>query len=392
MPCSGLVLNVVWPGSVVERMGVHLGLKTPSGPCGLKTMISGAGGCRRLVEGFTRLDLGGLFCAAVALGVFAVAPAVVRGGLGGQATTCTDNLRRLSMAWSLYAAENQERVVNNFAAQEIFGTIANKTYQNWTHTVVDWTTNPANTNQNLGSTSRLFPYMEKEVSGFSCPADSFLSPAQQKLGWQKRIRTYSMNGFMGAASAVKGDFSYRGENSFAPGYRQFLLTSSIPNPSGTVVCLDEHPDSVNDGYFINRPLAPNQWVDIPASHHDGGAGVSFADGSAEIHAWTSNSTKKPVRFAPPLQTSIPSTERRDFQWLIERMTVTASTLGIRKMEDNRVQVIWSQYPTNWLLLKSGVPSSDVVSRVREPVQRQSGQSSVLLDAGETNSFFRLIRL
>ena len=48
----------------------------------------------------------------------------------------------------------------------------------------------------------------------------------------------------------------------------------------TYPALDEHPDSINDAFFITDPNA-NNWQDRPASYHNGAAGFSFADGHAE---------------------------------------------------------------------------------------------------------------
>ena len=43
-----------------------------------------------------------------------------------------------------------------------------------------------------------------------------------------------------------------GANTIYPTYRQFLKAGNIPNPSGLFVTLDEHPDSINDGFLTNR--------------------------------------------------------------------------------------------------------------------------------------------
>ena len=54
--------------------------------------------------------------------------------------------------------------------------------------------------------------------------------------------------------------------------------------------IDEHPDSINDGYFINNPSG-TAWQDIPASYHNGACGFSFADGHSEIKKWKSATSK-----------------------------------------------------------------------------------------------------
>jgi prepilin-type processing-associated H-X9-DG protein len=47
--------------------------------------------------------------------------------------------------------------------------------------------------------------------------------------------------------------------------------------------LEEHPDSMNDPAFFSP--SQSQWVDQPASFHDGAANFAFADGHVEMHMW-----------------------------------------------------------------------------------------------------------
>jgi prepilin-type processing-associated H-X9-DG protein len=94
----------------------------------------------------------------------------------------------------------------------------------------------------------------------------------------------------------------------------------VLRPANAWLLIDEHPDSINDGYFLNNPAGANFWTDIPGSLHKGAATVSFADGHAEIHQWLSKSTRLPVQFSygpPPLD----PLGHTDFQWLIARTAV-----------------------------------------------------------------------
>jgi prepilin-type processing-associated H-X9-DG protein len=52
----------------------------------------------------------------------------------------------------------------------------------------------------------------------------------------------------------------------------------------TWVIMDENPDTINDALLS---IAMTQYiVDFPAKTHNGGAGIVFADGHAEMHKWT----------------------------------------------------------------------------------------------------------
>jgi prepilin-type processing-associated H-X9-DG protein len=82
---------------------------------------------------------------------------------------------------------------------------------------------------------------------------------------------------------------------FLTQYKLWLKQAQVPKPAKTWLFLDEHPDSINDGYFVNNDIATS-WQDIPASYHNGACGFSFADGHAEIKKWRSATSKYPVQY------------------------------------------------------------------------------------------------
>lgn len=57
--------------------------------------------------------------------------------------------------------------------------------------------------------------------------------------------------------------------------------------------LDEHPDTINDGFFMNR-WEEYRWGNLPASYHDGAANLSFADGHVQGHRWVLGDTRRPA--------------------------------------------------------------------------------------------------
>lgn len=340
--------------------------------------------------GFTRNDLVAALAAVCLLSLVALSH-LARADIGIQALGCVENLRRLGQAWHMYSQDNSGRLVNNFGLAETRATVSAQTYQTWAHNVVDWTLSPGNTNQFLIRQSLLFPYLDDDVSAFKCDADTFLSPAQQRVGWVGRVRSYSMNGFMGPTSGLTSDPSYRGENSFASGYRQFLLASSIPNPSEMAVFLDEHPDSLNDGFFINNPATAMQWSDFPGSQHEGGAGIAYADGGAEIHRWAFPSTRRPVRYSVSPSSPIPAPEREDYHWLSRHLSVVHGTLGITTLPGEQLRFIWSQNPASFVLQSASNLVSDQWTDVAEIPQRSQGQSVVTLPVPDDSRVYRLFR-
>ena len=160
-------------------------------------------------------------------------------------------------------------------------------------------------------------YSQKSYSIYRCPSDNVTSDVQRLAGWRNRIRSYSMNAMVGNA----GELSASGSNLNNPYYKQFFTMTAIPHPESIFVFLDEHPDSINDGYFVNQAYYP-EWLDLPGSYHNGGAAFSFADGHAEAHHWRFARTRvAPVPEAADLPLSIPYAERDDLSWVINRMSV-----------------------------------------------------------------------
>ena len=109
-------------------------------------------------------------------------------------------------------------------------------------------------------------------------------------------------------------------------YKAFLKSTdfSAAGPSQLYVLLDEHPDSINAGGFANQMVespAAARIIDFPASYHNGAAGITFADGHAEIKKWLDSRTKPPVRYNNTLQLNVQSPNNRDMIWLSDRTTV-----------------------------------------------------------------------
>jgi prepilin-type processing-associated H-X9-DG protein len=105
-------------------------------------------------------------------------------------------------------------------------------------------------------------------------------------------------------------------------YRLFRKLGDIqkPSPSMAWVFIDEHGDSINDGFFRVEMGAAGQWRDLPASYHGDSGALSFADGHAETKKWTDPAIKgRPVTgkdFVGP----VPAVPNSDLKWLQDRTT------------------------------------------------------------------------
>jgi type II secretory pathway pseudopilin PulG len=251
-------------------------------------------------------------------------PALVKSKARAQAIYCMNNSKQLAFAWTLYAGDNNDQLVYNLGGAADRSTFAPSDAPDWVNNIMDWTLNPPNTNTAFVNTSLLGQYAGYSSSIFKCPADKALSDAQKGAGWAARVRSVSMNAMIGNP----GDLLQSGTNVNNPNYRQFLKQADIPAPSSIFVFLDEHPDSINDGYFLIRPYGDDtnyddkEWVDLPASYHNGAGSFSFSDGHTEIHHWVSPTTLCPNEpGGANLPIELRSNDRVDFYWVLHRSSV-----------------------------------------------------------------------
>ena len=96
-------------------------------------------------------------------------------------------------------------------------------------------------------------------------------------------------------------------------YYTFRKTTEIvrPSPSGAFVFLDEHPDGIDDGYFLVFVDRRDAWGNLPANYHNGACGFSFADGHAEIKKWKDpNTLSKKIVANPIAPNDVPWTQLR----------------------------------------------------------------------------------
>jgi len=139
-----------------------------------------------------------------------------------------------------------------------------------------------------------------------------------------RVRSVSMNVALGNDGMSASSYrSWLG----APPYRRYYKQSDFtsPSPSLAWVLVDEHPDSINNSDMAvkcDARGASAQFIDYPASYHNGACGFSFADGHAEIKRWLDGRTKIPATYTGNI-TSRPSPNNPDIAWMQERTSSLA---------------------------------------------------------------------
>ena len=244
-------------------------------------------------------------------------PALAGAKSRAHGTYCLNNLRQLGFALQLYVLDHEDALPHNMGAEGTRETVGEGEYLNWVNNVMSWELDPDNTNTTLLTIGGIGPYSGGSAKIFKCPSDTVLSTLQKRAGWTERVRSVSMNAMLGNA----GEFMNGAMNTNNPGYRQFFRLAEVPEPSRIFAFVEEHPDSINDGYFLNR-FYSHEWIDLPASFHSGGANFTFADGHAEFRQWRFGSTRPPPRpDAAALPFDVPPGERGDYYWVLARTSV-----------------------------------------------------------------------
>src|ERR1039457_202203 len=254
----------------------------------------GFGGCdgsssswkpKKRGHAFTLIELL-VVIAIIAILAALLLPALSQAKEKARALSCMSQLKQLTLAWLMYAGDNDGRLApNGDLGTQPSGPADSRILPGgaW----VQWC--PGNMNvfslyqTNYVQLGCIYPYVNN-INVYHCAADE----SGFKFGpvFYPHVRSYSMNCFLNPINTwtsvgAHGISNFRKDTD-----------NKQPGPSMTYVFIDECGFSINDSFFVSDPLqvfvtyAPDgYWEDIPSTRHGKASGISFADGHSEIKRW-----------------------------------------------------------------------------------------------------------
>jgi len=217
--------------------------------------------------------------AVIAMLMAILMPALQRAREQGQRAVCMGTLKQLTLCWSMYADDNDDRLVNGMAG--VNNSSTHNRENNWAGRcwaepynsprppATQW---PEASQKNSIMTGALWSYT-KDLGMYACPT-----------GIRGELLTYNiMDGVNGLprTGTYSGNTPLKGPN----GKRLWVKKASdIATPAYRLVFIDEGA-STPDSFAVNWETSGWAWWDDPPVRHGNGTVVSFADGHIEYRKW-----------------------------------------------------------------------------------------------------------
>jgi prepilin-type N-terminal cleavage/methylation domain-containing protein len=230
------------------------------------------------VKGFTLIELL-VVIAIIAILAALLLPALSKSKEKALTTACLNNLKQLSVCWSMYTHENADTVPPNNSVydistgQPIPGMDLSQT---WCPGNARADTNTANIEKGY-----LFPY-NRSAAIYHCPADraTVVSLSGERVP-MLHTRSYNMS------QSINGLSSQSTGLWWIPSFSRYTQIKN-PDPTHCLLFIDVHEEEILDALFGIPPAGSpweGIWFDLPANRHNQAGCLSFIDGHVERWKW-----------------------------------------------------------------------------------------------------------
>lgn len=231
--------------------------------------------------------------AIIAILLAILMPALNRVKEQGKRATCLNNLRQLTLAWMMYADQNDDNLVNGDTGEYSI-------HQNETPWVLaDWRSGMTDRQKiDAIKNGALWPYI-KDLRPYKCPTVHEIVRSNER---ESIYRTYS-------ASDAMNCKDWPSMNA-----KMIKKRMDIDNPAFRMVFLDDGGTitSALGGWTVY--VTDERWWDPPPIRHGDGSTFSFADGHSEYHKWEDPRTIEFGKRVPPTAFSENQPGNEDIQW------------------------------------------------------------------------------
>ncbi len=252
----------------------------------------------RLRRGFTLIELL-VVIAIIAILMAILMPALNRAREQGKRAGCLNNLKQLTLAWIMYADENDDKIVNGDSGE--YNITANGKFwvlRDWDASMTLQTKIKAITDGALYPYTQSLPLYKCPTVGRNTGQTNFLSAL---------TRTYSIADSMNCKDW--GEMRAK----------IIKKRTLIKDPTHRVVFLDDGGTcpsalggwTVRDLFNLRSNMT---WWDPPPVRHGDGTNYGFADGHSDYHKWVDPRTIEFGKLVPPRAGSGSQPDNEDLTW------------------------------------------------------------------------------
>jgi len=252
----------------------------------------------RKKRGFTLIELL-VVISIIALLLSILMPSLSLAKQKASGVVCLSNEKQLSLAWTLFASDNDDEIVDGQPDQSApyNGFTDYPQYGRHANFVADPHNEAGDPDYTLESRIRgfekggLWPYLES-YKIFHCPGDRRSTKDELQYGY----RTYSIG------AVYSRIFSFNSTSQSDEHKVYVTKTSRIRNPGTKFVFLEEM-DVQNEfnGNTWNIYLNRAEWFDPLAVWHGDSSTFGFADGHADRHKWVGEEVLKRADFGAAIE-------------------------------------------------------------------------------------------